>query len=99
MSWVGEDQATLFPKLYTDVDFASCTRTSRSTSGVALFMMDKFNSFLAKGADSSLEQTQAVLEDLLRDEDIKIFKQLDDLKLENIAKNLIKNKSKPFKRR
>ena len=55
---------------------------------------EKLNSFLVndlsqlKGADSSLEQTQAMLEDLLKDEDNKLFKQLDDLKFGSFARQL-----------
>ena len=53
--------------------------------------LEKLNSFLAnnnRGLDSSMEQTQALLEDLLKDEDSKFIKQLDDLRHCTLAKQL-----------
>ena len=61
--------------------------------------LDKINSFLAnkdhKNAqnynslpDSSLENTKTMLEDLLKDEDSKFVKQLDDLKYGSLARQI-----------
>lgn len=67
--------------------------------------LEKLNSFLAnnnRGLDSSMEQTQALLEDLLKDEDSKFIKQLDDLRHCTLAKQLHRvkqsNKSAPRSR-
>ena len=38
VSWIGDLAKDLSLKLFADADFAGCTRTQRSTSGLALFM-------------------------------------------------------------
>ena len=41
-----------------------------------------------KDVESSLENTQVMLEDQLKDEDNKIFKQLDDLRFGSLSRQL-----------
>ena len=55
---------------------------------------EKLNNFLLKDmsplkdVESSLENTQVMLEDQLKDEDNKIFKQLDDLRFGSLSRKL-----------
>ena len=37
--WVGDSPAQLVPRCFADADFAGCAKTSRSTSGVHLYLL------------------------------------------------------------
>ena len=57
VGWVGDDAENITPVLYADADFASCIRTSRSTSGVALFMVGNYT----KAALSAVSKRQTAV--------------------------------------